>query len=127
MMVRHWIMNSRSNAFAFQKFRQRVTPVGRDDVHMINVPRPRAFGRNPHYPFKPIVVARGDVAPVIIQFVDVTQLDPADRGLKFIEPKIVTDEIVDVFRAAAVIAQHSQLSGECGVVRGDATAISHDG
>ena len=90
-------MNSGADAFAFQKFRQRIAPLGADDIHVINMSGPRSFRRDLHDAFQPVVVARGNISPVLVQLVDVTQLDPADRRLKFVETKIVTNEVVNVF------------------------------
>jgi len=73
---------------------------------------PRPLRRNLHRSFQPIVVMRGHVAAVLIQFVDIAQFDPADRRLDFIEPKIVADELMHILRPLAVVAQHSQFSGE---------------
>ncbi len=59
-------MNSSADAFAFQKFRQRVTPLGPDDVHVINRSGPRSFRRNFYNVLQTIVVPRRDVSPMLV-------------------------------------------------------------
>jgi len=41
-------------------------------------------------------VTRRNVSPMLVQVLDVTQLDPTDRRLNFVETKIVTNEVVHV-------------------------------
>src|SRR5437588_548954 len=97
-MASDWIMNARADASAFQKLRQRIAPLGPDDIHVINCASPRSLRRNLHRAFQTTVVTRRNVPAVLVQFVDVAQLDPADRRLNFVETKIVADELMHILR-----------------------------
>jgi len=62
---------------------------------MINRAGPWPFGGTCTNALQAIVYAP-NVSPMLVQVLDVTQLDPTDRRLNFVETKIVTNEVVHV-------------------------------
>ena len=94
---------------------------------MIHRRGPLAHRRRLHDAFKTLVVARGDLAAVLIEAVEMLQHYAADGGVDFVEPDVVAGEFVVVFSLATVVAQHPQAVGVIHFVRRDAAAVAEDG
>ena len=92
-------MNSSSDSFAFQKVGHGVPflGTGSNDIHVINMPGPDFFRRSPYHVSEPLVIPHGNFSPPFVQLVDVAQLDAANCRLNFVESKVITNEVVDIF------------------------------
>src|SRR5207245_6985073 len=71
-----------------------------------------------------LVVHAGERAAPVVPALEPPQLDPENRGLDLVEPRVVADHRVVVARRLAVLAERAELVGEAVVIRRDAPRLS---
>src|SRR5436190_5679478 len=126
-MDRNWIVDAGLDAPVAEKRLERVPAWRANHIQVIDMRRPAADGAGRHdrlHRAQPFVVsARGAAAP-LIRGVETRQLDPEDRRLDGVEPRVHSLADVLVFLQLTVAAQLPDARRERFVIRHDDAAVT---
>lgn len=121
----HRIMDAALDTVAEERVTQGVTPVTFDDVEVvtgfsiIGI----AWKQDAAVP-EQLAVSPGEFAAARVPVVQPRKFGAKHGGLQRIEPGVVAALLMCVVRDAAVVAQHSDASGEVGIVRGHGASLA---
>src|SRR5438045_8284318 len=125
---RHGIVDLSADAALAEVRSERVTPAASDaDRVGVKDVTPLVGGdlrRDHARTLEALVVHVRELPPPSVPLLELAQLDPQDRGLDLVEPRVVADDRVVVARGLAVLAERAKLLGEAILVRRDAPGLA---